>query len=58
MSEKKKAEQKLVEVTLLKPHTHAGVPYDADAKIKVNEAARNWLADNKIIETPKEAVTK
>lgn len=58
MSEKKKAEQKLVEVTLLKPHIHAGVRYATGAKIKVNEAVCDWLAANKIIQTPKEAVAK
>ena len=58
MSEKQKAEQKLVEVTLLKPHTHAGVPHAAGAKLKVNEPTRDWLATNQIIETTKEAVAK
>lgn len=56
MSDPKKAEQKQVEVTLLKPHTHAGKSYDTGAKIKVDEASRDWLVANKVIETPKEAV--
>lgn len=58
MSEKQKAEQKLVDAVLAKPHTHAGVRYDAGAKIQVNEADHAWLTANKIIETTKEAVIK
>jgi hypothetical protein len=58
VSEIKQPGQKLVEVTVQKPHTHAGVKYQAGAKVKVNEAERDWLAANKIIETPKEVVAK
>lgn len=58
MSDSNKAEQKLVEVTLLKPHTHAGVRHAAGAKVKVNEAERDWLAAKQIIQTPKEVVAK
>jgi hypothetical protein len=41
---------KLVEVTLAKPHTHAGTPYVAGAKIKVTETERDWLAKAGVIE--------
>lgn len=44
-----KQEIKLIEVTLAKPHTHAGVPYVAGDKIKVDEPTAKWLADNKIV---------
>lgn len=47
MSEKQ--ETKLVEVTLAKRHTHAGVEYAAGTKIKVDEPTAKWLADNKVI---------
>ena len=47
MSEKQDA--KLVEVTLAKPHTHAGKDYDAGDKIKVDEPTAKWLADNQVI---------
>ncbi|WP_444811067.1 DUF7210 family protein [Stenotrophomonas sp. LC732] len=46
--------QKLVEVTLDKPHTHAGVQYDAKAKIKVSEADREWLVANRVVTDSKE----
>lgn len=45
----KKPEPKLVEVTLAKAHTHAGVDYVSGNKIKVDEAERAWLAAHKII---------
>lgn len=48
MSETKK-EPKLVEVTLAKRHTHAGVDYDIGAKIQVTEPEKAWLVDNKIV---------
>lgn len=41
--------QKLVEVTLAKPHTHAGVDYAAGAKLDVSEPIRDWMAANDII---------
>lgn len=47
MSEKQAS--KLVEVTLAKPHSHAGVAYAAGNKIKVDEPTAKWLADNKVI---------
>lgn len=52
MSEPKQAPPQLVEVTLAKPHTHAGVPYDTGAKIKVSAPIAKWLADHKIINAP------
>ena len=54
------AEQKLIEVTLTKGHTHAGKPHAAGSKIKVNEAQRDWLAARNYIKTatPKEASDK
>lgn len=45
----KKQEPKLVEVTLAKPHKHAGEQKAAGDKIKVTEPERDWLADNQII---------
>lgn len=47
MSEQK---QKTVEVTLAKPHTHAGTPHPAGAKIQVSEPVRAWMVENKIVE--------
>jgi hypothetical protein len=47
-NENVQAEQKLVEVTLAKPHEHAGVKYKAGDKIKVNEPDRDWLVRNAI----------
>lgn len=44
-----KQASKLVEVTLAKPHAHAGVRYAAGAKIKVDEPTATWLADHKVI---------
>lgn len=54
MSEEK---QKLVEVTLAKPHTHAGEKLPAGSKIKVTEPERDWLAGAEVITviTPKDA---
>ena len=45
----KKPEVPMVEVTLTRPHTHAGVDYPAGAKITVREADRAWLAAHKVI---------
>lgn len=45
---------KQVEVTLAKPHTHAGVAYDVKAKIKVTAPERDWLVANGIANAPKE----
>ena len=41
--------QKLVEVTLAKPHTHARRPYAAGEKLSVTEPVRDWMASNQII---------
>lgn len=49
MTDTKKPEPKLVEVTLAKPHTHANVDYPPGEKIKVTEPVRDWLAGQKII---------
>lgn len=46
-----KQEPRLVEVTLAKPHTHAGVDYAAGARIKVDESTAKWLADNQVTTT-------
>lgn len=43
------SKQDTVEVTLDKPHTHAGKPYAAGAKIKVTEATREWLVAHKVV---------
>lgn len=40
---------KLVEVTLAKPHKHAGVRYDTAQKIKVTEPERDWLVAQQIV---------
>ena len=40
---------KLEEVTLLKPHTHAGKKLAAGAKIRVNATDKQWLIDHKVI---------
>lgn len=52
MSEK--PQQKTVEVTLAKHHTHAGKAFQAGAKIKVTEPERDWLLANKVAEPAKE----
>jgi hypothetical protein len=52
MNEPKKTEKKLVEVTLGKPHTHAGVEHPAGARIKVTEPVRDWLIKNQIVNAP------
>ncbi len=49
MAEKKPAEQKLVEVTLAKPHTHAGSKCKVGDKIKVTEPERDWLIKNGVV---------
>ena len=48
MSEKKQ-EARLVEVTLAKPHKHAGEEKATGEKIKVTEPERDWLASRGII---------
>lgn len=58
MNDSEKKEPKLVEVTLGKPHTHAGVPYAAGAKIKVTEADRDWLQQAGVIKTASEEAPK
>lgn len=42
-----------MKVTLKKPHTHAGVKHAAGDSIGVNDADRQWLADNGVIAEPK-----
>ncbi len=49
MAEKKPAEQKLVEVTLAKSHTHAGNKCKTSDKIKVTELERDWLVKNGVV---------
>lgn len=44
-----KHEPKLIEVTLVKRHTHAGVEYAPGTKIHVDEPTAKWLADHRII---------
>ena len=58
MSENEQPKQKLVEVILVKPHKHAGQRYEAGAKIMVSEPDRDWLAEQKIIQTAAEAKSK
>lgn len=48
----KEAGPKRVEVTLAKPHRHAGEKYPAGAKIQVTEHDRDWLVANEIISKP------
>jgi hypothetical protein len=43
------AAPKLETVTLLKPHTHAGVGYPAGDKIEVNPVEKAWLIEQNII---------
>jgi hypothetical protein len=50
MSEKH--EPKLVEITLVKPHTHAGKDHAAGDTLQVDEPTAKWLADNEIINIP------
>lgn len=45
-------DQKLVEVTLAKPHTHAGVAHDAKARIKVTASDREWLITQGVVNAP------
>lgn len=54
MSEQKQ-EQKVVEVTLAKGHTHAGDKKKAGDKIKVTEPERDWLVSAQVINAPKDA---
>ncbi len=63
MSETKQTvaeQQKKIDVTLIKAHTHAGEKCPVGAKIKVTEPERDWLAANGCIKstTPKEASDK
>ncbi|KAF7600623.1 MAG: hypothetical protein CGU28_03125 [Candidatus Dactylopiibacterium carminicum] len=41
-----------LDVTLLKPHTHAGTRYATGDKIQVTEPERDWLAGAGIINKP------
>ncbi|HZF97870.1 MAG TPA: hypothetical protein VEY92_06435 [Pseudoxanthomonas sp.] len=47
-----KRETKLVEIILVKPHTHAGKDHAAGDKLEVDEPTAKWLADNQIINIP------
>jgi hypothetical protein len=49
-----------VSVTLTKPHTHAGLKYDAGSQITIDEADANWLTDNGIaqVNNPAELTKK
>lgn len=59
MSDKKQEAPKLVEVELVKAHTHNGVPYESGAKIEVTDADRDWLEGAGVINAaPKEATKK
>lgn len=51
MSEQKQ-DHRLVEVTLGKPHEHAGNQHQAGEKIRVSHAERDWLIANAIITAP------
>lgn len=44
--------QPLVTVTLLKPHTHAGVEYDAGADIEVDAPTQGFLIRAAVIADP------
>lgn len=48
-NEKKKTPAPRVEVTLKKPHRHAGKDHEAGDKIKVTEWQRNWLKEREVI---------
>lgn len=55
----KQPEPKRIEVTLDKPHTHAGKPYTVGEKIKVTEAEAEWLRKAGVIaDATKEAKPK
>lgn len=55
----KQPQPKRVEVTLDKPHTHAGKPYAAGGKIMVTEAEADWLRKAGVItDATKEAKPK
>lgn len=41
-----------VEVTLAKPHKHAGAQCQAGDKIMVDAVTAKWLADHQLIVTP------
>lgn len=45
-----KPKREFVEVTLSKPHTHAGKPCQAKDKIKVTAAQKEWLVHQGKIE--------
>jgi hypothetical protein len=49
------ATERTSEVTLVKPHTHAGVARQPGDKIAVNATDRAWLLEHQIIESPKPA---
>lgn len=38
------------DVTLMKPHTHAGVQYPAGATLRVTPAEARWLASHQVTE--------
>lgn len=41
---------KLTKVKLLKPHTHAGVQFDADHEFEAETADAQWLINQKVAE--------
>jgi hypothetical protein len=43
-------EPRLFEVTLGKPHTHAGSDYKAGDKIMVDKPTRDWLTANDVLQ--------
>lgn len=45
MSKKPEDNQAAVDVTLILPHTHAGVDYDIGATIAVSELEKAWLIE-------------
>lgn len=41
-----------MQVELLKPHTHAGIPYPAGARIALDEAPARWLIETGVARQP------
>lgn len=56
MSEKKP--QRLIEVTLAKPHIHQGRQKNVGDKIQVTEPVRDWLIANQVVAAPASAATR
>lgn len=55
MSEKKP--QRLVEVTLAKPHIHQNRQKNVGDKIQVTEPVRDWLVANQVVAAPASAAS-